>query len=104
MNPTSWKDAYSKLAAATKPPEKEFVKKLYCADGGPFTYQDNILSFQQCMCDTHQDALVPTATNNSNMKEFREMLARTVPDVADSQQAQRGVASIPPVDAQQHKK
>ena len=109
INPTSWKEAYAKLAAATKPSDgnealNKVYAKLYCADGGPFTYQDNILSFQQCMCDNHRDALVPGATSNSNMKEFGEMLARTIPESADTSQPQRAVASDSVAGTKKHKK
>lgn len=97
VNPTSWKQIFSNFTEGRKPANVEFEKKLgeiaHCANGGPFTRQDDIITFKQCMCDNHQDALVPSATQEDNLKEYVKILARTIPISNDDKPTGRSTAS-----------
>lgn len=95
MNSTSWKTAFHKIVSVQP---KLFISfpntktsgsleslqrieaKGLCADGGPFTYVNNTISFRQCMCSSHSEALDPRATRPENMKEFDKILLRLFPE------------------------
>lgn len=97
VNPTSWKQIFSSFTEGRKPANVELEKKLseriYCSNGGPFTYQDNVISFKQCMCDSHRDALIPSATQGGNLKEYERILARAIPASSVEKPAERATAS-----------
>ena len=72
MNAKSWKDEYTKLALTND--KKYDVNRLtWCADGGPFTNQDNVQTFETCMCDQDPDPFI--LSDDASRKRFSKLLA-----------------------------
>ncbi len=96
FNAGTWKQTFAQMVEVGGLAKNELEKKVfehgYCSNGGPFTHQDSVITFRQCMCDSYSAAMMPKATRSSNMKEFDRILSQIFP-VAPSMEPNRGVAS-----------
>jgi hypothetical protein len=75
LSATQWRDEVQKLYPQAKD-DVSFLK-VSCADGGPFTNNERVLSFEDCMCNQEAD---PFLTNDSqSRKRFAKLITSLTP-------------------------